>query len=552
MRAIWAIALNTIRDALRRKVLLVVALHAACLAATLWLMPVITEEARVSLVNHMSLGLATFFGTVVAIFLAGWTTPAEIERREIYSVLSKPVRRVEVLAGKLFGLFIVLAVLVGVMLALGCLGVRYTAWRVAQPVRLARPLLPVSVTAQGQGGARWESDHLWVRLGTTDVGQLWELPVSGAPPAPLEQVPVRLHISWLAGKPRWTPPSDEELAQRDRVRLHIEAFDAKEQFLWQVEQEVELQYVFQIRDPVRVSIVRRLEGALELPGPARSLARLRLTVLGTEPTYSPPPVRWYGSWEQVRWRFEGIPEAITDEADARVGLTIGQFGTGSRGVDNLLRFTNPQTGESRTVQVPLKDNLAVRFVYPRDMVSQDGRLEVTWTGSAENVNLGLRRNEPSLTLRQRPVALEWGYMKAAALILGQLMLIAAIALTVSTVASGPIAVLVALATWFAGTSAGFVKEYAEAVTHAERAAQRGVHTHGTDTLSGWFGTIMDPLIKLEAKVVPDFAHFAAAPHLVSGMDVPNRVMRDALAHASIYLFGAILVGWLLFRWREFR
>ena len=173
-------------------------------------------------------------------------------------------------------------------------------------------------------------------------------------------------------------------------------------------------------------------------------------------------------------------------------------------------------------------------------------------GSPENVHLGIRRGEPSLTLRQRPVVLEWGYLKAAVLIVGQLMVIAAFALMASTVASGPVAVLVALATWFAGTSAGFVKEYAEIASHSEQVVHRGGHRHGAEALSGWLGAVLNPLIKVEAKVVPDFERYAAAPHLTRGMDVPNRVLRDALIHTCVYVFGAMFVGWLLFRWREFR
>ena len=552
MKRTWAIALNTYREALRKRVLLILPFFAAAIAATVWLVPAINEEARVRLVEQMSLGLTTFFGTIVAVFLAGWSMPAEIEGREIYSVITKPIRRVQVLLGKLLGFLLVLALLVAVMMGMGAIAVRFTAWRAHLPVSLARPLAPVAMTYTGQGSGQWQGDQLLVRITTTQIGERWEIPIKGEPPAGAATIPFVLRVGWLAGKPKWTPPSEDELAERDVARLRIEGYDAEGRKLWAEQSEVKLQYIFMLVDEHRLQTQRHLEGSLELPQSPTGLARLELTVLSTDPSYPLPPVRWYAPSEKVEWRFAAVPREILPEADAEFGLTIGQFGTGSRGVDVRFQFTNPETGESKVVQAPLKDNIRVKFAFPGELVSQDGRLEVTYVGSPENVYIGLRPAEPSLTLRQRPVPLEWGYGKATLLVLGELMLIATMAAMVSTVVSGPVAVLVALATWFAGTSAGFVKEYAEAAAVAEQTAQHVVHSHETEVLTGWLGTVLNPLLEFEAVVLPDFAHYAAAPHIIAGMDVPWSVMQQALTQTLLFVGAGIVVGWAIFRRREFK
>lgn len=111
---IWAIALNTFREAVRIRVLygiLVLVVGANLLAIVLGEMAV-TEEARVA--RDVGLAGISLFGSLTAIFLGVFLLYGEVQRRTIHAIVSKPIERWEFVVGKYLGMALVLSVLVGV------------------------------------------------------------------------------------------------------------------------------------------------------------------------------------------------------------------------------------------------------------------------------------------------------------------------------------------------------------------------------------------------------------------------------------------------------
>jgi ABC-type transport system involved in multi-copper enzyme maturation permease subunit len=109
---IWAIALNTFREAARIRVLygiIVVVLGANLLAVVLGQMS-IHEEERVA--RDIGLAGISFFGSLTAIFLGVFLLYTEVQRRTIHAIVSKPIERWEFVLGKYLGMAIVLTILV--------------------------------------------------------------------------------------------------------------------------------------------------------------------------------------------------------------------------------------------------------------------------------------------------------------------------------------------------------------------------------------------------------------------------------------------------------
>jgi ABC-type transport system involved in multi-copper enzyme maturation permease subunit len=109
---IWAIALNTFREAARIRVLYgiaVLVVGANLMAIVLGEMSV-REEARIA----RDLGLAgiSLFGSLTAIFLGVFLLYTEVQRRTIHAIVSKPIDRWEFVVGKYVGMALVLSVLV--------------------------------------------------------------------------------------------------------------------------------------------------------------------------------------------------------------------------------------------------------------------------------------------------------------------------------------------------------------------------------------------------------------------------------------------------------
>jgi ABC-type transport system involved in multi-copper enzyme maturation permease subunit len=115
---IYAIALNTYREAVRDRVLFgVLAIAAGVLALTLALGELsLDQQTRV--VTDLGLASISLFSVVVAIFLGSSLLYKEIERKTLYVILPKPIARFEFLLGKYFGIVATCAVFIAIMGAL--------------------------------------------------------------------------------------------------------------------------------------------------------------------------------------------------------------------------------------------------------------------------------------------------------------------------------------------------------------------------------------------------------------------------------------------------
>ena len=105
-----AISFNTFREAVRDRVLYNLVLFVLLLVASA---PIFSEISigleKIILVN-VGLSSMSLFGIVIAIFIGIGLVAKEIEKKTLYTILSRPVRRWEFIAGKYFGLMMTLLV----------------------------------------------------------------------------------------------------------------------------------------------------------------------------------------------------------------------------------------------------------------------------------------------------------------------------------------------------------------------------------------------------------------------------------------------------------
>ncbi len=125
MAKIAHIALNTFRESVRSKVLYVLIFFAVLLMVASHGLGWVTVGEQVQIVKHFSLAAVSFFGALIAVFVGTGLIYKEIEKRTIYTILSKPVHRWQFVLGKFGGLMAVLAFVVAGMGMIGCLFVLY-------------------------------------------------------------------------------------------------------------------------------------------------------------------------------------------------------------------------------------------------------------------------------------------------------------------------------------------------------------------------------------------------------------------------------------------
>jgi ABC-type transport system involved in multi-copper enzyme maturation permease subunit len=113
--AVLAIAGNTWRDAIRSKVLYVLLFFALLLIGTSATLATLSYVERERILQDVSLGAIRFFGAAIAIFVGVGLVHREVDRRTIFTILSKPVDRSAFIAGKYLGLLATLWALLSVM-----------------------------------------------------------------------------------------------------------------------------------------------------------------------------------------------------------------------------------------------------------------------------------------------------------------------------------------------------------------------------------------------------------------------------------------------------
>lgn len=101
---IMHIAANTFREAVRDRVLYNLIAFALLMSGAAVLVGQISIEIERLVVINLGLTAVSLFGVVIAIFIGIGLVSKEIEKRTLYTVLSRPVRRWEFILGKFFGL----------------------------------------------------------------------------------------------------------------------------------------------------------------------------------------------------------------------------------------------------------------------------------------------------------------------------------------------------------------------------------------------------------------------------------------------------------------
>ena len=115
MRATSLIAWNVFRESVRDKVLYNLVLFALLLIGASYLIGQLTAGQDVKIIKDLGLAATSIFGLFIAVFIGIGLVSKEVERRSIYSLLSKPIERHQLIVGKYLGLTLTLAVNVTVM-----------------------------------------------------------------------------------------------------------------------------------------------------------------------------------------------------------------------------------------------------------------------------------------------------------------------------------------------------------------------------------------------------------------------------------------------------
>jgi ABC-type transport system involved in multi-copper enzyme maturation permease subunit len=115
MNAARCVAVAVFRESVRDRVFYNLVLFAVLLIGASILIGQLTAGQDVKIIKDLGLAATSLFGLFIAIFVGISLVSKEVDRRSVYPLLAKPIRRAEFVVGKYAGLLLTLAANVTVM-----------------------------------------------------------------------------------------------------------------------------------------------------------------------------------------------------------------------------------------------------------------------------------------------------------------------------------------------------------------------------------------------------------------------------------------------------
>ncbi len=135
---IRTVALNTFKEAIRDRVLYLLLFFSAVCIILSRLLSILTVGDRIKIIKDVGLASISLFGALMAILMGTGLVFKEIDKKTIYTLLSKPIHRFQFLLGKFLGLVLTLLIMIALMsvifLTLLFFHTFHIEWRILIPI----------------------------------------------------------------------------------------------------------------------------------------------------------------------------------------------------------------------------------------------------------------------------------------------------------------------------------------------------------------------------------------------------------------------------------
>ncbi|WP_425400235.1 ABC transporter permease [Aeoliella sp.] len=516
-RRIWAIAKVAMQEAFRRRVWVAIAVFVLLLLFAGWFLKTDREPAK--LFFSFVLTATSFLGLFIALLLAVFSLPNDFKSKTIYTVVTKPVRSGDIILGRILGFTVVGSVLLLLMGASSYVFV-YRALQHTHTIAAQRELPERTSTNKGH------SHKLEVR----EDGQIVAVYEHGHEHT-VEQQGDQYVVSGAQGMLRAREPMYGELSFLNRQGVKVER---------------------------GVSVGKEWGYRSFIEG---------------------------GTQAAAVWTFEGIDEdTLIDEKDEGRFLPIeivvrvfrtwkADINTPVQGTIQLKRpgselktapeffYADDNTIDLKYFPEELTDTNNQPVNLLEDLVDDEGRLEVVVQCLDRAQYFGFARGDCYIHLSDGSPL--WNFVKAYLSIWVQMVVVIAIAVTGSTVLSGPIAMLFTVSFILLGFQRDFLMGVAtgdvkgggpiEALvripTHMNLISDFKDQHFGI-TLMRFADDCLQGLMYVLASILPDFSSLSTADYVAYGFDIPSNLVAQQLITGLGYVVGLVIVGYFLLRNRE--
>jgi ABC-type transport system involved in multi-copper enzyme maturation permease subunit len=113
---IWTLAANTVRESVRNRILYALLFFAVLLIGSGVIVGTLSYVESGRILQDIGLAAIRLFGVAIAIFVGIQLIHREVDRRTVYTILSKPLSRSEFLLGKFLGLTLMIWMQTAIMI----------------------------------------------------------------------------------------------------------------------------------------------------------------------------------------------------------------------------------------------------------------------------------------------------------------------------------------------------------------------------------------------------------------------------------------------------
>ena len=536
-RRIWALAWLAVRESLRRRVLVVfVVFVILILFAALFIDKSSQHPAQlyIQVVMNFTVYLAMLFSLV----LSALSLPADIRDHTLHTVVTKPVRKIEIVLGRVLGFVIVGTVLLA---GIGLISYGFTVRSLMHTHELTADMLH-PVAQPGNRGA--------LLRGTTSRshGHAHEVTIDPSGEATVDVQQDHTHDLYVSG-------SGEKA-------------------------------VYTLGQPVGLLQAR-------VPVYAKQLTFLDKTGAPKEKGINVGDEWSYRSFIEGRtaaaaiWTFEGLSEDRFPEwkfpNGIPVEMTLEVFrthkGDQEKGVAGTITLGNPQTHR----RVFLRNFLAKKFATDvqmiprsfvtagsdgkaetidlfRDLVSADGHLEIILQCLEHQQYFGMA--QPDLYIRADDGSFFWNFCKGYLGVWLQMTLVIGLGVMFSTFLSGPVALLATMFVIIVGIFSGHIAELAsgkmvgggpfesmERIMTGDNMISELEPGLKTDTIKA-LDQATSVMMRYFSAVVPNVAENDYVDRVAYGFDVGQDLVARCLFCEAAYLLPVILLGFVCLKQRE--
>jgi ABC-type transport system involved in multi-copper enzyme maturation permease subunit len=533
-RRVWALARLSIKESIRRRVVVALAVYVVILLGAGWFLKTNYPEPG-KLFFSVVLTTTTFLVLFIALLVSTFSLPNDFKSKTIYTVVTKPVRASDIVLGRILGFTVVGTVLLAIMALLSAVFV----WRMLDHTH-GIEIASLENVYDGDGQEIGKK-------GRTTINQ-W-------------------HFHDVEIYPNGT-------GNASSTNEHEHAITSSERGG---------EVVYDVSSPRGM-----LRARVPQYGRLRFLDRKGVEVakgvsVGSEWTY-----RSFiegGTPGAAIWTFSGIDESMLREEDGVVGLPLELIvrvfrtyqGNIDAGIQGSVQLRNPDSKDkikSDPWIFTAKDNSINSFHWPRklddvdrkpidlmnDLVTKDGRLEVIVQCLHRAQYYGFA--QPDCYVRLPDGSPLWNFCKAHLSIWVQMVLVIAIGVTCSTLVNGPVAMMFTLSFITLGFFRQFFMEVAigkqigggpleslyRLVTQMNQMSPLPENV-GTQMLVAIDSFLKQGMHSL-TYVLPNFSSLDTVHYVKYGFNIPWNDLFQDLTVCLAYLAGSFIIGYFFLRTRE--